>query len=255
MVALRLTEALGVSSLTSETRNASFEPLRSDVWLTLQTTYAQLLIRGRRTKGKAPIVGLIGFADRLRLIWHAAQANDPFADWWLVKIHDAISTVDARISLERESVQELFDTGRPFIAVPAQNREPFRIKLRFASPYAYRAAQMLAEFDSLVCELLTARHIGRLVRRDTTSITHSVASKIRGVFNIPLRFRHLGIDRANSLSWQADGQIAKRYMGVIPQDILEGKRRAAFAPPILSGAGEVLPPFIEIEDIVEENDT
>lgn len=253
MVSLRLAEAVGVGSSINKTRNATFQPLRSDVWLTLQTTYAQLLIRGRDSKGKAPIVGLIGFADRLRLIWHAAQANDPFADWWLIKIHDAISTVDARIKFERESVQEVFNKGGPFVAVPAQNREPFRIKLRFASPYAYRAAQMLAEFDSLVCELLTARQIGSIARRETTSVIHAVASKIRGVFNIPLRYRHLGIDRANSLSWDADGQIAKRYMGDIPTDILEGKRRAAFAPPILSGAGEELPPFIEIEDFVEEN--
>lgn len=253
MVSLRLAEAVGSGSLITESHDASFQPLRSDVWLTLQTTYAQLLIRGRDSKGKAPIVGLIGFADRLRLIWHAAQANDPFADWWLIKIHDAITTVDARIRFERESVQELFEKGGSFVAVPAQNREPFRIKLRFASPYAYRAAQMLAEFDALVCELLTARHIGRLARSATTSITHAVASKIRGVFNIPLRYRHLGIDRANALSWEAEGNIAKRYMGEIPQDILEGSRRAAFAPPILTGAGEVLPPFIEIEEIVQEN--
>lgn len=253
MVSLQLAEAVDNGSSSNETHNLTHQPLRSDVWLTLQTTYAQLLIRGRDSKGKAPIVGLIGFADRLRLIWHAAQANDPFADWWLVKIHDAISTVDARIKFERELVQELFKKGGPFVAVPAQNREPFRIKLRFASPYAYRAAQMLAEFDSLVCELLTARQIGRMARRETTSITHAVASKIRGVFNIPLRFRHLGIDRADANSWKADGQIAKRYMGDIPQDILDGKRRASFAPPILSGAGEVLPPFIEIEEVVQES--
>ena len=62
MVSLRLAEAVGSGSLITESHDASFQPLRSDVWLTLQTTYAQLLIRGRDSKGKAPIVGLIGFA-------------------------------------------------------------------------------------------------------------------------------------------------------------------------------------------------
>lgn len=253
MVSLRLAEAVGVGTLDVESQDPTHQPLRSDVWLTLQTTYAQLLIRGRDSKGKAPIVGLIGFADRLRLIWHAAQANDPYADWWLIKIHDSISTVDARIKYERETVRRIFDRNSSFIAVPAQNREPFRIKLRFASPYAYRAAQMLAEFDLLTCELLTGRQIGRLARREATSIIQSVASKIRGVFNIPLRYRHLGIDRANPLSWEAEGGIAKRYMGHIPADILEGKRRAAFAPPILAGDGEWVPPLVEIDEVVQNN--
>ncbi|MCY3884576.1 MAG: TIGR03761 family integrating conjugative element protein [Gammaproteobacteria bacterium] len=253
MVSLRLAEAVGVGTLEVETHDPTRQPLRSDVWLTLQTSYAQLLIRGRDSKGKAPIVGLIGFADRLRLIWHAAQANDPYADWWLIKVHDAISTVDARIKYERESVRKVFDRNSSFIAVPAQNREPFRTKLRFASPYAYRAAQMLAEFDSMTCELLTGRHIGRVARREATSIIHSVASKIRGVFNIPLRYRHLGIDRANPLSWEAEGEIAKRYMGDIPKDILDGKRRAAFAPPILTGDGEWIPPLVEIDEATEKH--
>lgn len=250
MVSLRLAEAVDIGTSDVAPIGFTHQPLRSDVWLTLQTTYAQLLIRGRVSKRKSPIVGLIGFADRLRLIWNAAQANDPYADWWLIKIHDAISTVDARIKYERETLRKIFDRNRSFIAVPAQNREPFRIKLRFASPYAYRAAQMLAEFDSLTCELLTGRHIGRVARRDATSIIQSVASKIRGVFNIPLRFRHLGIDRANPLSWEAEGGIAKRYMGDVPQDILEGKRRAAFAPPILTGDGEWIPPIVEIDEVV-----
>lgn len=253
MVSLQIANAVVGESPLDQTYQPNHQPLRSDVWLTLQTTFAQLLIRGRDSKGKPPIVGLIGFADRLRLIWHAAQANDPFADWWLVKIHDAITTVDARIQHEREFVRELLQKTGSFVAVPASNREPFRIKLRFASPYAYRAAQMLAEFDSLTCELLTARQIGRLARREATSTIHAVASKIRGVFNIPRRFRHLGIDRDNPLSWKVDGETARRYMGDIPQDILEGKRRAAFAPPILPGAVEQLPAYVEVEETATKN--
>ena len=61
----------------------------------------------------------------------------------------------------------------------------------------------------------------------------------------------MGIDRDNSLSWEADGQVAERYMGEIPKDVLVGKRRAAFAPPILSGSDEWLPPVFESEEEIE----
>lgn len=227
------------------------QPLRSDVWLTLQTRYAQLLVRGRDTKGKPPIVGLIAFADRLRVIWHAAGANDPFADWWLIKTHDAIAAVDSRIKHERDALRQLADQNGAFVAVPAQMREPFRIKLQFASPYAYKAAQMLAQFDAFACESLTARHIGKVTRKRCVANIHSVASRIRGVFNIPMRFRHLGIDRDDPTSWEAKGEAAQQFMGQIPIDVLKGSRRAAFAPPIVLGEEESVPPVFEIENGME----
>ncbi len=66
-------------------------PLRGQVWLTIQTHQAQQLVRGRNgTPDKPAIIGLVGFADRLRVIWQAARNDDPYADWWLIKVHEAI---------------------------------------------------------------------------------------------------------------------------------------------------------------------
>ena len=65
--------------------------LRGEVWLTVQSHHAQRLILGRAaTLEKPAIVGLVGFADRLRVIWNAARADDPYADWWLIKIDEAL---------------------------------------------------------------------------------------------------------------------------------------------------------------------
>ena len=251
MVSLQLRDSVHPGARSESNAPHHQQPLRSDVWLTLQTRYAQLLVRGRDVKGKPPIVGLIVFADRLRVIWHAAAANDPFADWWLIKIHDAIAAVDSRIKHERDALRHLADQNGAFVAVPAQMREPFRIKLQFASPYAYKAAQMLAQFDAFACDSLTARHVGSLTRQHCVSNIHSVASRIRGVFNIPGRFRHLGIDREDRTSWQAKGETAQRFMGQIPIDVLKGSRRAAFAPPIVLGKEESVPPVFEIENGME----
>ena len=221
--------------------------LRSDVWISLQTRYAQLLVRGRVTKGKPPIVGLIRFADMLRIIWYAAQANDPYADWWLIKIHDALSSFDKRIEKERKHLQELLSAREGFRIVPAHLRDPFRVNLRFSSPYAYRAAQALVQFDGFVRDSLAAEHVGILPRRTAQDGIHSVATKLRSLFHIPCRYRHLGIDRANPVSFDGDGETAKRFMGEIPPDILNGTRRAAFAPPINKNAREFLPPILENE--------
>ncbi len=217
----------------------------------LQTRHAQVLVRGRNENGKPPIIGLIGFADRLRVIWHAAEANDPYADWWLIKIHDAIATLDVRIKQERSNLRKSLNSERSFLALPAQSREPFRIQLRFASPYAYRAAQLLAEFDAFVGQALTAVHVGSLSRKQFSSDTHSIASRIRGLFNIPSRFRHLGIDRANPASLEGHGETAKRYMGEIPKDIESGARRAMYAPSIRLNGSESVPPVFEESELLK----
>jgi hypothetical protein len=55
--------------------------------LTLQTRYAGRLVKGRQgAADRPPITGLLGFANLLRAIWHGARADDPYADWWLVKV-------------------------------------------------------------------------------------------------------------------------------------------------------------------------
>jgi hypothetical protein len=38
--------------------------------------------------GKKPDHRCSGFADRLRVIWQAARNDDPYADWWLIKVHE-----------------------------------------------------------------------------------------------------------------------------------------------------------------------
>ena len=69
--------------------------LRAVVTLTLETRQAQRMVKGRSgTVDKPAIMGLIGFANRLRVIWQGARADDPYADWWLVKIHDALDVTD-----------------------------------------------------------------------------------------------------------------------------------------------------------------
>ena len=52
--------------------------LRDEVWLTVQSHHARRVILGRTgTLEKPAITGLLGFADRLRIIWNAARADDP----------------------------------------------------------------------------------------------------------------------------------------------------------------------------------
>lgn len=218
--------------------------LRTDVWLTLRTRFAQMLIRGRVTKGKPQIIGLIRFADMLRVIWKAAGNNDPYADWWLIKVHDELITIAAEISKAQNQLNRAVRSNPAFRVVPPANKEVFRIKLSFATPYAYQAARLLSQYDDYVCETLAAKHLGALDTKESKQAIHAVATKIRRLFALGSRYRHLGIDRNCTFSFVDQQETAERYMGVLPEDVLTGNRRARFAPPINS-ATQPLPPITE----------
>ncbi len=65
------------------------------------------LVRGRpAAPGKPAIIGLFGFADRLRGIWQGARQDDPYADWWLIKIHDALVAAEQRIQAGQQTLAE-----------------------------------------------------------------------------------------------------------------------------------------------------
>ena len=137
--------------------------LQGQVWLTVQTSQAQQLIHGRSaTPDKPTIIGLIGFADRLRVIWQAARGDDPYADWWLIQVHEAIERTASDINRQQVELDQQLAQMTALAVSVAVSERPYRIQLQFANPYAYRGAQLLADYDRLVCTALTARHIGLL---------------------------------------------------------------------------------------------
>ena len=225
--------------------------IQTDVWLSLYTRYAQILVRGRQMKGKPPIVGLLRFADSVRVIWHAAEANDPYADWWLIKLQDTYHVICNRIDNVSADCIAKLPTRDTFRIAPPEDKEPFRIRLSFATPYAYQAADLLAKFDSLVRQVLVCKHVGVIDNKTAKNTIYQVARLIRGLFALATRFKHLGIDRNNPLSFEADGEIARRMMGDLPQEVRAGTRRAKLAPTITKGIPQFVPPVTENNEAFE----
>ena len=206
-------------------------PLRGQVWLTLQTRQARQLVRGRNgTPEKQPIIGLGLFADRLRVIWQAARNDDPYADWWLLKVHEAIAHREALLQrFQRELDVQLAQMGSIEVAVAVSER-PYRMPLRFANPYAYQAARLVSKYDALVCAALTACHIGVLDGAARDHVIKLGGRKIRSLFIIPQGYRFLRIDRADILKGGGKSAQAAQFMGPVPDDVLGGERRAPLAP-------------------------
>jgi integrating conjugative element protein (TIGR03761 family) len=205
--------------------------LRAVVTLTLETRQAQRMVKGRPgTSDKPAIMGLIGFANRLRVIWQGARADDPYADWWLVKIHDALDVTDQALQASLDAVQARLTGIEAISAAPGASVRPVRTPLRFSNPYAYRAAHLVAHYDRLVRGVLTAKHIGVIARDDAARVLAFGGRRLRCAFLSPLGYRLTGITRHDVRQGTGPYAKAQASMGVVPAEVLSSALRAPHAP-------------------------
>jgi integrating conjugative element protein (TIGR03761 family) len=216
--------------------------LRGVVTLTLETRQAQRLVKGRAgTADKPAIIGLIGFANLLRAIWHGARADDPYADWWLIKVHEALELADKALKEAIAAVQTHLSASEAIRATPGASVRPVRTPLRFSNPYAYRGAHLLANYDQLVRAVLTAQHIGVVTRADGERFAATGGRQLRRAFLSPLAYRLTGITRQDVAQGTAKSAQAYASMGEIPADVLAGALRAPHAPVRPMPASSVTP--------------
>ncbi len=205
--------------------------LHGQIWLSMQTSHAQRLFHGRAASTTKPaIVGLVGFANRLRVIWQGARDDDPYADWWLIKIHEGIEAAGEEVRSRKQQLAESLEQMNVLDVDIAASKRPYRVPLNFANPYAYRGAKLLAEFDSLVCMALTLRHIGLLGNQESEGIINTSARKLRSLFTIPQGYRLLKINRDLVRTSTGRSQEALKLMGDIPAEVLGGAHHAPLVP-------------------------
>lgn len=205
--------------------------LRSETYLILQTRQAQRLVQGRRAEDGTPgIVGLTRFATLLRPIWNGARADDPYADWWLVRVHDAIEESERELTALKQHIGGLL-RQMPGISVSvAQSVEPVRVPLAFSNPYAFRGSYLLSQYDELVRAILTARHVALLDRDRSERLLADAGRHVRRAFTAALGYRFLGINRDDLRLLTARAKQAEDEMGALPKEVLESKLRAPHAP-------------------------
>lgn len=220
-----------IPSNDSNAENSAPGMLRDEVWLTVQCHHAQRLILGRAASlDKPAIIGLVGFADRLRVIWNAARADDPYADWWLIKIDEALERARLRIKTEQAALDKCIEQCSTLQIKVATSSKPYRLALNFANPYAYWGAQLIAEFDTTARTVLTARHVGLMNGALAESTLQGCAAAIRSLFAVPHGYRVLRIDREAIKAGSKAAKAAADLMGELPSAVLLGERAAALTP-------------------------
>ena len=199
--------------------------------LILHTQIAQLVFRGRaETKNKPEIIGLLGFASQLNLIWNAARQDDPYADWWLIKIEAALHNERHALQQSLKQIKEQFSTMEMVSLPVSKSAKPLTVPLRFSNPYAYQGAYLVADFDELVRTVMTARHFGLMATKDASDLTGLASKSARRAFVSVIGYKPLDMTRDDINRESDKAKRAKALMGDVPSDILAEQTRAQYAP-------------------------
>lgn len=196
--------------------------LRGEAVLTLQTQQAARLVRGRaQTADKPAIIGLLGFAALCRTIWHGTRADDPYADWWQLRVDSALAHSRSEIDTSAAQLDTVLACDDGLTVEPARSDKPVRIALNFTNPDAFRAAQLIGRYDRLACRALTLGHTGGLTRQDAMQLVNTGGRAVRRALQSAVGYRLLGIDRDAVRQQTARAAYARQLMGECPESLLD----------------------------------
>lgn len=209
--------------------------LRSDMKLTLHTHHASRIWHGRAaSEGRAAIVGLNGFVSVMGKIKRGAEQDDPYSDWWMLRIEEKLEQTKATLQALREQVDlALAEVPMALSLGENLNVQPVKLPLFVNAQLGFMAVYLLADYDDIARKLILAHHTALIDRSTLERWLNEGAHALRSLFSLAQQFRYSGCTRDDFAAKNAAARAALEKYGELPQEVLEGTRRSRFAPPIL----------------------
>ncbi|HFQ7573512.1 PFL_4669 family integrating conjugative element protein [Pseudomonas aeruginosa] len=209
--------------------------LRSDMKLTLHTHHAARIWHGRAaSEGRPAIIGLNGFVSVMSKVKRGAEQDDPYSDWWMLRIEEKLEQTKGRLQSLREQVdQALTEVPLALSLGENLNVQPVKLPLFVNAQLGFMAVYLLADFDDIARKLILAHHTALIDRSTLERWLNEGAHALRSLFSLAQQFRYSGCTRDDFAANNAAARSALEKLGELPQDVLEGTRRSRFAPPIL----------------------
>ncbi|MBS7560131.1 TIGR03761 family integrating conjugative element protein [Pseudomonas sp. RC4D1] len=223
----------------TETLQLNLGALRSTMSLTLHTHHASRIWHGRApTEGKSGIIGLNGFVSTMNKLKRGAEQDDPYSDWWMLRIEDKLNSTKQQLQNLCEQVDQALANVPPALSLGENlNVQPVKLPLFVASQLGFMAVYLLADYDNLARRLILAHHTALIDRSTLERWLSEGAHALRSLFSMAQQYRYSGTTRDDFTANNAAARAALEKYGELPQDVLEGTRRSRFAPPLTRSIG------------------
>lgn len=222
-------------SNTTESLQLNLGALRSAMSLTLHTHHASRIWHGRApAEGKPGIVGLNGFVSIMNKLKRGTEQDDPYSDWWMLRIEDKLSVTKEQLQNLRQQVDQALADVPPALSLGENiNVQPVQLPLFVSSQLGFMAVYLLADYDDLARRLILAHHTALIDRSTLERWLNDGAHALRSLFSLAQQYRYSGTQRDDFAANNAAARAAVEKYGELPQEVLEGTRRSRFAPPLI----------------------
>ncbi|MEI0679118.1 MULTISPECIES: PFL_4669 family integrating conjugative element protein [Pseudomonadota] len=220
---------------TNEPLQLNLGSLRSAMSLTLHTHHASRIWHGRAAaEGRPAIVGLNGFVSVMNKMKRGSEQDDPYSDWWMLRIEDKLEQTKTTLQALREQVDQAL-SGVPAALSLGENLnvQPVKLPLFVNAQLGFAAVYLLADYDDIARKLILAHHTALIDRSTLERWLHDGAHALRSLFSLAQQYRYSGTTRDDFAAKNAAARQAIEKYGELPQDVLESTRRSRFAPPIV----------------------
>ncbi|QNM96756.1 PFL_4669 family integrating conjugative element protein [Chitinimonas koreensis] len=221
--------------MANEPLQLNLGSLRSAMALTLHTHHASRIWHGRApSEGRAGIIGLAGFVSAMNKMKRGAEQDDPYSDWWMIRIEDKLTQTKASLQTLREQVDEVLANVPSALSLGENlNVQPVKLPLFINAQLGFLAVFLLADFDTIARKLILAHHAALIDRSTMERWLNDGAHALRSLFSLAQQYRYSGTQRDDFAANNAAARAALEKFGPLPQDVLEGTRRSHFAPPLM----------------------
>jgi integrating conjugative element protein (TIGR03761 family) len=221
--------------MATEPLQLNLGALRSAMSLTLHTHHASRIWHGRAAADDRPaIMGLNGYVSVMNKMKRGSEQDDPYSDWWMLRIEEKLEQTKATLQSLREQVE------RALAGVPAAlslgenlNVQPVKLPLFVNAQLGFAAVYLLADYDDIARKLILAHHTALIDRRTLESWLNDGAHALRSLFSVAQKYRYSGATREDFAAKNAVARSALEKFGELPQEVMEGTRRSRFAPPLM----------------------
>src|SRR5690606_2324773 len=227
-----------VVPMANEPLQLNLGSLRSAMSPTLHTHHAPRLWHGRAAaEGRPGIVGLNGFIAVMNKMKRGAEQDDPYSDWWMLRIEDKLDETKARLQAVREQVDQVLADVLPALSLGENlNVQPVKLPLFVNAQLGFAAVYLLADYDDLARRLILAHHTALIDRSTLERWLHEGAHALRSLFSLAQQYRFSGCTREDFAARTAAARAAVEKLGELPLEVMLGTLRSRFAPPIAQRA-------------------
>lgn len=209
-------------------------PMRSSMQLTIHTYHASRMWFGRMpSEGRRGIMGLTGFLAITNRIIQGSIQDDPYSDWWMLRIEQKLNDIKQRLEAQKEQVKQVFESIPPTFTLSENlNLQPATVSIYANSPLGFLAVYLVADYDEIVRQTMLAHHVGLIDHQTNHIWTEYGGHLLRSLFTTAQFYRYSGTKRDDFAANNAAARAAIEKYGEVPKDVLEGRLRSKYSPPL-----------------------